>query len=89
MVQVTDVTTDTGEAVIGLNLTFTNLEEVQTERRGEGKSQKGKKKTQNPKHINIHKNIHTAGAWSRAEGRRKKRHKPLMFSPQSTAGFFY
>ena len=36
MVQVKDVSADMGAAAIGLSLTFTNLEEVQTERRGEG-----------------------------------------------------
>lgn len=42
MVQVKDVSTDMGEAVTGLSLTFSNLEEVQTEKRGgEGKNQKG------------------------------------------------
>lgn len=51
MVQDKDVSTDMGAAAIRLSLTFTNLEEVHTERRGKEKNQKKKKKP--------HKHIHT------------------------------
>lgn len=65
MVQDKDVSADIGAAAIRLSLTFTNLEEVHTERRGKEKNQKKKKK----KHTNTytHKNIYGAGASSRIE----------------------
>lgn len=60
MVQVKDVSTDMGAAALGLSLTFTNLEEVQTDRRGKEKNQKKKKKPTTKKPTYTHKN-HTAG----------------------------
>lgn len=83
MVQVKIVSTNMGAAARGLSLTFTNLEEVQTERIGERKNQKDKQQ-QNT----YTKNIHTAGAGSRTEGKEKQKTK-YSCSHQSTAGFFY
>lgn len=68
----------TGAAVIGLSLTYPNLEEVQTERREEGKNQK-KKPTQSTQTYT--KTIYTAGAASRTEGREKGKTKH-KFSPE-------
>lgn len=94
MVQVQDVPTDMSAAATGLSLTFTKLEEVQTERRGEGKNQKEKKKPKNTNPQTKNK-IHTQKMYTQLglalgqKGRRKKRHKAFKFSPQNTAGFFY
>lgn len=93
MVLVRDVPTDRSAAATGLSLTFGKLEEVQTERRGEGKNQKER----NPKNTNpqTKNKIHTQKMYTQLglalgqKGRRKKRHKALKFSPQNTAGFFY
>ena len=78
MVQVKDVSADMGAAAIGLSLTFTNLEEVQTERRGEGKNQKKttkkQKKTPNTKpQKHIHK-THTH-SWGELQDRGEEKEK--------------
>lgn len=83
MVQVQDVPTDMSAAATGLSLTFSKLEEVQTERRGEGKNQKEKKKTQKHKPTNKEqntytKNVHTAGAGSRTEGKEKEKTQSIQ-----------
>lgn len=91
MAVVKDVPTDMSAAATGLSLTFSKLEEVQTERRGEGKSQKEKKqKTTNEEQNTYTKKMYTQlGLALGQKGRRKKRHKAPKFSPQNTAGFFY
>lgn len=78
MVLVKDVPTDMSAAATGLRLTFSKLEEVQTERRGEGKRTRRKKKSKKHKPTNKEqntytKNVHTAGAGSRTEGKEKKK----------------
>lgn len=83
MVQVQDVPTDMSAAATGLSLTFSKLEEVQTERRGEGKNQKEKKKPQKHKPTNKEqntytKNVHTAGAGSRTEGKEKEKTQSIQ-----------
>lgn len=75
MVQIKDVPTDTSAAATELSLTFSKLEEVQTERRREEKNQKEKKaKKPTKKEQNTYtKNVHTAGAGSRTEGKEKEK----------------
>lgn len=75
MAVVKDVPADMTAAATGLSLTFSKLEEVQTEGRGEGKSQKEKKPKNHKRRTKyIHKkNVHTAGAGSRTEGKEKKK----------------
>lgn len=88
------------QAAIGLSFTFSKLEEVQTERRGEGKNQKKKKKItkkqqqknptpQTKNKIHSQKMYTQLGLALGQKGRRKKGHKALKFSPQNTAGCFY
>jgi len=69
MAQVKDVSADMGAAKIGLSLTFTNLEEVQTQRRGKGKDQKKKNKIT---YTQKNPTICAAGAGSRIEEKEQK-----------------
>lgn len=75
-----DVPTDMSAAAVGSSLTLSKLEEVQTVRRGEGKNQKKRKKKPTKKHKPTNKeqntytkNVHTAGAGSRTEGKEKEK----------------
>lgn len=89
-----DVPTDMSAAAVGSSLTFSKLEEVQTERRME--EPKEKKKAQ-PKNTNPQTKNKThpqkmytqLGLALGQKGKRKKRLKALKFSPQKTAGIFY
>lgn len=70
----------TGAAVIGLSLTYPNLEEVQTEKEGKGRTKRKKKPY--PKRINIHKNhIHSWG-WRQDRGEGERKDTKHKFSPE-------